>query len=515
MSITQLLQQAQANPDSAIADSLRAQIEAWEWDQELKDQKIDMPWRPLASIPKTRVETWKELAWETFVKGRDTTIQWLKWIWASIWELATGWLIDFWPEGRTSFAREVIRTAWGLWKIIETPFAWAAWSVIPEIQAAANLIPDEIKQTFAGIWEKFDSLEPGTKTLITDLFDALNLIPLAWQIKAWLAKTAAEWIDAAISSTKKIEKVADVWKAWALWEAVVWSTLKLNRTDIDKFKKFSWWQSPSRFLLDKDLARWSKETIADASWAFARNKYDELNTAVAWIKWTHQNAKFNQAFDALIDNVDWVPGLEEKLADLIALKKKHDTEWLELSEVLTLKRKIDQDADIFTLAWDVKSAKSKEWLANIRQNVKEFIEDEAAKSNIDVKDLSRDIQLSNEIKRWLAKIINREESANLFSLMDWIITFWAASWAWIPWAIAAFTIKKVADNPSFRNALARQLNSLDEGTKIKLLRKNLKFTPLEINSIQDAIKKAETEWWAAITDEEGAELPQIPEEFLE
>ena len=518
MSINQLLIQANQNPESPETDSLRLQIEAWEWDSELKAEGIDLPWRPLSSIPKTRPEFASELAWETFAQAKTKLKEW--------WEAFLEDLNPFrWAkeikediEGR-GFISPTLRVLGWAWKVLESWVAWLAWLAAPEIQKAVELIPDSVKETFADLEEKFDKLPKEIQWSIWDLFDSFNLLSFApWLLtKTWVwAKEAVEAAGLAWKKAKVAETVKDIWTAWKAAEGLIWSTLKLNRTDIDRFKRFSWGKSPSRFLLDKDLAKWSKETIAQETANFAKNKFDELNESVSWIKGTHQNGKFTQAFDSLLSNVEWVPWLEDKLADLIKLKAKHDSTWLDLSEVLELKRKIDQDADIFTVAWEVKAAKQKEWLANIRKNIKEFIEDEASKTWVDVKELSNDIQLSTEIKQWLAKIINREESNNIFWLMDWIITAWTAWTLWLEAAAVAFIGKKVLDNPSLRNSVARWLNSLDDITKTKLLRKNLKFTPVEIQAIQDVINKAEEEWWEAITDfETGKELPQLPAEILE
>lgn len=101
--------------------------------------------------------------------------------------------------------------------------------------------------------------------------------------------------------------------------------------------------------------------------------------------------------------------MEPVLAKIDDLVKKNETSGLTLSELNEVKREMDRNLSLFTLAGDVKAGNVKQGLANLRSDLRKFIETKADEAGIpNVRLMNNDTSVSHK----LAEAIGKKEDAD-------------------------------------------------------------------------------------------------------
>lgn len=101
--------------------------------------------------------------------------------------------------------------------------------------------------------------------------------------------------------------------------------------------------------------------------------------------------------------------MEPVLAKIDDLAKRNETVGLTLSELNQVKREMDRNLSMFTLAGDVKAGNVKQGLANIRSDLRKFIETKASDAGIpNVRAMNNETAVSHK----LAEAIGKKEDAD-------------------------------------------------------------------------------------------------------
>lgn len=361
---------------------------------------------------------------------------------------------------------------------------------------------------------------------VTQAIDKIKTVSKAGKVGKFVAKTAIQWAD----DMAKYKAVADEELAttqdlalgaatgvgfWAIGAGVksvgkavveklpkklVATALKISPSDQRKFMAdtASQGKSPYDRLLERGISG-NDDTIAVQIGDYAKTQKQALDGAVKTIPWTYGGKAYKEAMEFLEQQYLKNPLGNEKIIQKInTLLPKLKWNNASASDLLEVKRIFDKSTSIFTVSWDVWSGMQKQWLSSLRSKLKGKLEQVGEKAGIDIKSLSKEIQLSTILKKGLEKRSNVTANNNMASLTDWVVTAWIGGWIWgatggwdnpfdyIKWAVGVIAAKKILQNPTLQTKLAVALKNMPKETQIKIAKmskdwaKNLKAA---INSI--------------------------------
>jgi hypothetical protein len=227
--------------------------------------------------------------------------------------------------------------------------------------------------------------------------------------------------------------------------------------------------NPGRWIADKNLiGATAEETVAnvqqklEVSFAEVRKQIGNVET-----KYTPKSIpRYKQALTEIEKVVNTTPGLEQASKEVSALlKKKNPT----LSDAQRVKELMDEHFSLFKITGDVKESAAKKGLAEMRSDIRGFIEDEVKKSSgVDIKPLNNDVATGKTITGFISDRASRGLTRSFFSMGD-LATFGAGSLAGSPLAgIGLVIAKKLGETPGLRLRFARWVDKLSDAKKAKL-----------------------------------------------
>ncbi len=243
-------------------------------------------------------------------------------------------------------------------------------------------------------------------------------------------------------------------------ERLVAGSLKLTKSQAKNIAKPTVaGMTPEKWILSKGIAG-SFDDIMSQLDDMHRISKATLDDGLAGIAQTFDKTDDVSKILANLDDLySGVPGLEDELAKVKALAKK---DALTLSEFNETKRILDQANQIFAKSGDIKSSTQATGLSKLRKSLKEFIEDEAAKFDVDAKSLNKDTQVSKAVLDAMADSGAISRGNRVASLTDIIVATGATGVGGAQFGIGAIVAKKIAENPAVRTRFARMLNALPD-----------------------------------------------------
>lgn len=217
------------------------------------------------------------------------------------------------------------------------------------------------------------------------------------------------------------------------------------------------------FVSRNRLLRETPEETASALTTFNRTQYDLVRSEVARVTNVYEATTVPRVTDALtsVKNiVDDVPGLEDVAVEVNRLLGQ---ESYTLSDVQRVKELLDANTNIFTRSGDVKEAAKAQGLANVRSEIRSFIETEVSKATdgqTNINRLNNDVATARELSDAIETRATRDLTRNYQPLTSTLLGGAAfAGTGDIFVALGVAGISKMAQTPSFRIALARVLNA--------------------------------------------------------
>ena len=462
-----------------------------EWGQETLWQKIQGRWKDLKDILTTKQtifspefkENIKQKVWET--EWWKITLNLLDQFSNILWKIPWSDIIKDKVESDINNRIKQKAMVWeAAWVVNDIIWAWFnqilefTWldkqlQKLWETETMQNIW--EVLQEWSEAFNKFEQIAPW---LATDFKTWNELLQVTWFWKLWKV-----WKDTAQTTLSKIPTPSI--KNQEVAEKIVNNVLKFKPNQKKKFRKQNiWsWQTPAEYLFKKGIISESSsaDDIVKGLEDLHKTSKQTVDTALQSVDELYKNPKVNQSLDALIKEFNEVPWLEDKVNTLVQLRSKATRgEWLTLSEINQVKRDIDDWLDLFWVTWDIKSWAKKQWLANIRKDIKDFIEQEAKQKWLpNIKDLNKDTQLTQELLNMVWDNLEAWASTRLFGLTDVIV--WGAAWLWADlWTWAAIVLwKKLAESEAVQLAFAKRIAKISPVRREKIITKLKANTPLD------------------------------------
>lgn len=242
-------------------------------------------------------------------------------------------------------------------------------------------------------------------------------------------------------------------------EAQVVKALDLTQGDIARITQKTG-NNVTDFMIKNNVFKETPEQIVLALDDLKTQRMAEVRQPIAQVQTVYSKADVPRVADALTtvkESIDGIPGLETTLQEVNALLSKPN---YSLNDVQRAKEILDANSNIFNRMGDARQTATAEGLANIRSELRKFIETEVKNNTgVDIKPLNNDVATAFEIADAVETRATRGLTRQSMSVFDGILGFSAAA-AFDPiTAIGVVGLKKLSETPSFRIALARTLSA--------------------------------------------------------
>ncbi len=361
--------------------------------------------------------------------------------------------------------------------VIET--AKAAAQAFEETEAAkvargVGLVPppeaqEQLQENFLRVSEEFEKLDPDTKRELSILG---NVIMSGMEISELgaFAKVGGSAIKAlgkglpaakkAVKETiqqtaKRMKDLKKQLKAGVKSQdaaaSIVSSTQKILPKAAQDFKKLSGGKTHGEWLVERGIIATREDTVEQLVKLFSETLEKE-NKAVAAIGGRFKNKDIKKALDQLIERYSKTDNREGLRIAKKRLKTFED-EGLSMSENLAVKRAYERNVKTGHLKDNI--SEKIEAATNLDNRIRKFFVSEAEKGGFEnIKEFSREIQLSRMLANEIEKKLGRELPNNLFSLTDNLLLVGGVI---DPSALAALGLKKALSTEVISSKAAKLL----------------------------------------------------------
>lgn len=328
---------------------------------------------------------------------------------------------------------------------------------------------DKFKETAiedpAGVLADFATVLTGGGAAATKLGEITNVSKLA--NAGTKVSEFAQAVEPISATTKAIAKTtaapfkaagALLPNAKELQAGEIVKALELTQGDLQRITKSSG-NNASEFIAQRNLIRNTPDETVFALDDVKKNTMIQVRDEIAKVNKSYTQADLpsvKSGMEVILKGVDETPGLEDVAGEIRGLLTKEN---YTLSDIQRAKELIDQNSDIYSKFGDVKSSSQARGLANIRKDIRAFIEkevDTATNGQTNIRQLNNDVQTAKEISD---SIVNRQQRAltrQNVSLSDIVILVGGLATDPVT-GIAVLAGKKALENPTFRLGLAKAL----------------------------------------------------------
>lgn len=300
---------------------------------------------------------------------------------------------------------------------------------------------------------------------------------------AGAVKEGAERVAGSVASTVKrgSDIVGDIVPTKkGILNREVTTALDLTRDDTKKIFS-STGNQVGEFIAQRNLiGKNVDDTIVKLN-KHADDNFNAVRNEISKVTTEYTDApRYKEAIDLISKKTKDVAGLEAVNAELAALAKiKKPT----LSNIQRVKELMDERFNLYSVMGDVQQGIEKSGLANIRKDLKKFIETEVkTNTGADIAKLNKEVATSKTILDAVQNRLTRDATRATVNASD-IITFLTGSGFATPvGGVVAVLAKKLYQSPNFKLKFAKWLNKKTPSQKAKIF-KDIKAgkTPKGIN----------------------------------
>ena len=457
-----------------------------------------------------------------------------KWFWAEAWEVwknLWAWLLD----SALSIPRMAMEAWRFTWKRLASKVKWVDMDELPDHKyaKALNKFIDEDSKMANVFWADEESTSYQVWKIWWDIVQtifwwwavkwAVKEAPwLIWKVwnrlsksKWTLGKIFQWWIEWAwdmtlfsIIADHKLPSREELWMwAW-IWGVIpwAWKVLDLTKNGIKKIAsklELSWMLNPAKLntiknslinewgmkgwtaedvwkrMIERGM-QWTKEQIISKLWEHAKKSHALKKEVLKQSETLHNVDSAKKSLEVMYEQVAWKPWLEAKTQRISELYNK---DWLTLSELDEVKSLLDDTVNIYTNAWDVGASTLKEWLNNVRKDLRKYIETEADKEGLwNIKLLNNETQVSKSLQDAISRKDSTDVAKEMLSIFSkgtiwWALggaVWWPFDWNTFTWKVWNILVWALAWHFLFstqaKTKLASLLNKMTWGTKKELER---------------------------------------------
>lgn len=244
--------------------------------------------------------------------------------------------------------------------------------------------------------------------------------------------------------------------------------LDLTPSDLSNLSK-STGNDAGTWLSDHNLIGTNKETTQKNIQNFFTQNYDTVRSEIGKVDTVYKPYQIPRYIDSLKQiqkQIRDVPGLEKENVVVDNLINKKD---LSLGDVQTAKELMDKHFNLYKVTGDVSQGVAKEGLANMRSELKTFIEDQVQeKTGADIKALNNNVStarsLNDAIETRSPKGLTRSHISMRDAMMGLGLTYFGSPVL----GLAAVAMSKILSSPTVRLRIARYLDTLSDAHKRKI-----------------------------------------------
>lgn len=361
-------------------------------------------------------------------------------------------------------------------------------------------------------WKQYEQTNPLEAEQVRSVINILSAVPVGGTAKATATATKSAvdtGIDVARTATKAVGESVDniAAKSGQLIDNVVpqatkvvkdivptrgemisgqiTKALDLTQGDVSNIK-LSTKNDVGTWISDKNLIGGNKkETVAKIK-ELTDTQYKAVRSEIAKVPTVYKSAsvpRVKESLSMLSDDLKGVLGQEKAVSEVNALLKKKT---YKLEDVQRVKELLDDQFDLYKATGDVKAGQTKAGLANVRTELKTFIEKEVKdNTGADIRGMNNDVATGKSIQRLAEKRSTRDFTRANISLSD-LGAFGGGSILGTPLlGAAAFVVKRIIETPTMRLKFAQFLKSLPK-KEVEIIKNTLLKgeVPEQINAFE-------------------------------
>lgn len=463
-------------PDDQLLDSIVKWTPNW---QKLLEDYINngnpeflyVAW--IQDRPKEEVK--KESLWEAIVNNfkewLETPINIVGWAYDSVtwaWRFLAKWTADVigWTAKQLWADEDKVNSLVQSYKDSLKDFSWEAIGADTDsVSYNVTKWVWDIAQVMA--WEALLKWAVQWTAKWAELLNYMKNAPTWQKMIAWWLEWA--W-DMTLYSIVADGELPSVWEAWvgaAIWAAIPGAAAwyKAAKPYIQKWTQkianklqLSWLLNPAKLnavknqLIDEwtDLAKaWLKSWEADDVWKWMierwfkgdkptiikdlwehATKSHALKKEILWASNSLHNVESaKKSLQVIKDQIEWVPGLEKRLARVEELMWKSQHTLSELDEIKSI---LDDTVSIYKTDWAVGGGMMKKGLDNVRKDLRKYIEDAATKEWLgNIKLLNNETQIAKALEDAISRKDSADAAREILSIFDK-----GTIWGWLLWGVA-------------------------------------------------------------------------------
>ena len=223
------------------------------------------------------------------------------------------------------------------------------------------------------------------------------------------------------------------------------------------------------FLAENNLIRPNINLTQEAVNNFFKQNYALVREEIGKVK-TVYNAtevpRYQEALQIIRQQVNEIPGLEQSMSKVKTLLRKKS---INLKDVQDVKELLDKHFSLYSKTGNVKEGIIKEGLANIRKELKQFVENEVKNNTgANIGDLNNKVMSARSISDAIKLRSTKGLTKSAITLSD-IGLFGGAGMIGGPiTGLAAVFLNKLRESPSILLRVAKYLDDLSDVQKLKI-----------------------------------------------
>lgn len=304
-------------------------------------------------------------------------------------------------------------------------------------------------------------------------------------------RVASQGIDATVDATKRTGKAIGnavgetVPSAGRIANHQITRALDLTQGDVKNIS-LSTGNEVGEFIADRNLIGRTKDETEKMIKDFYDVTYKEVREEIGKVNKPYSVfnvPRYTEALKAIQKQVDNTPGLQEISVEVENLLKKGKGE-VSLNDVQRVKELMDDHFSLYKATGDVKDTAAKEGLANIRKELKEFIEKEVKdNTGVDIGVKNNEVATARGIADAIAERSTRGLTRSNIKLGDMGVFAGVSAVATPLVGAAAVFVKKVIESPGMQLKIARFFDKISDAKKLRIQK------ALEAGKVPDEIAK--------------------------